>query len=135
MNKLYKMTAKEFEESKILYKYNDVKYVVMDGKGIRSYEEYFDKLWEVFGFDELPNGWKKDYHSEYDFMTDDYELKEKKYVFVIKNYNELFKNNQAEKENLEDTYKNYLLPFWDEEVERTVVGGKRKDFDIYLVSA
>ena len=53
---------------------------------------------------------------------------------TIKNYNELFENNQTEKENLEDTYKNYLLPFWDEEVERTVVGGKRKDFDIYLVS-
>lgn len=31
-------------------------------------------------------------------------------------------------------YENYLLPFWDEEVERVVVEGKRKDFDIYLVS-
>ena len=44
------------------------------------------------------------------------------------------KNNKWEKENLEDTYENYLLPFWDEEVERVVVEGKRKDFNIYLVS-
>ncbi len=38
------------------------------------------------------------------------------------------------KENLENTYENYLLPFRDEEVERVVVEGKRKDFDIYLIS-
>lgn len=133
MNKLYKITEEKFEERKILNKYNDVKYIVVDAKGIRSYEEYFDKLWEAFGFDELPEGWNKDYHSEYDFLTDAENLPYNKYVFIIKNYNEMLKNNQSEKENIEDTYENYLLPFWDEEVERVVVGGKRKEFNIYLV--
>ena len=134
MNKLYKMTAKEFEEKKILYKHSDTKYIVMDGSGITTYEEYFDRLWQAFGFSDLPEGWKKDYHSEYDFMTDSDELPYDKYIFIIKSYNELFKDNQFEKTNLEDTYINYLLPFWDEEVERVVVEGKRKDFNIYLVS-
>lgn len=134
MNTLYKMTKEEFEKKKILYKFNDVKYIVMDGAGIETYEQYFDKLWEVFGFSEIPEGWKKDYHTEYDFMTDDDFLPFEKYTFVIKNYDEFMKNNNWEKENLEGTYKNYLLPFWDEEVERVVVEGKRKDFNIYLVS-
>lgn len=134
MNTLYKMTKEKFEKKKILYKFNDVKYIVMDGAGIETYEQYFDKLWEVFGFSEIPEGWKKDYHTEYDFMTDDDFLPFEKYTFVIKNYDEFMKNNNWEKENLEDTYKNYLLPFWDEEVERVVVEGKRKDFNIYLVS-
>ena len=134
MNTLYKMTKEEFEKKKILYKFNDVKYIVMDGAGIETYEQYFDKLWEVFGFGEIPEGWKKDYHTEYDFMTDDDFLPFEKYTFVIKNYDEFMKNNNWEKENLEGTYKNYLLPFWDEEVERVVVEGKRKDFNIYLVS-
>ena len=134
MNTLYKMTKEEFEKKKILYKFNDVKYIVMDGAGIETYEQYFDKLWEVFGFSEIPEGWKKDYHTEYDFMTDDDFLPFEKYTFVIKNYDEFMKNNNWEKENLEDTYKNYLLPFWDEEVERVVVEGKRKDFNISLVS-
>ena len=84
MNTLYKMTTEEFEEKRILYKFNDVKYVVMDGKGIETYEQYFDKLWDVFGFSEIPEGWKKDFHTEDDFMTEMDKLPEDKYVFLIK---------------------------------------------------
>ncbi len=134
MNKLYRMTKEEFEKRKILYKYNDVKYIVMDGKGIETYEQYFDKLWEVFNFSEIPDGWEKDYHTEDDFLTEMDELPDDKYIFVIKNYDEFLANNIEEKAEIEDYYENYLLPFWDEEVERVVVEGKRKDFDIYLVS-
>ncbi len=134
MNKLYRMTKEEFEKKKILYKFNDVKYIVMDGKGIGTYEQYFDKLWEVFNFSEIPDGWEKDYHTEDDFLTEMDELPDDKYIFVIKNYDEFLANNIEEKAEIEDYYENYLLPFWDEEVERVVVEGKRKDFDIYLVS-
>lgn len=134
MNKLYRMTKEEFEKRKILYKYNDVKYIVMDGKGIGTYEQYFDKLWKVFNFSEIPDGWEKDYHTEDDFLTEMDELPDDKYIFVIKNYDEFLANNIEEKAEIEDYYENYLLPFWDEEVERVVVEGKRKDFDIYLVS-
>lgn len=134
MNKLYRMTKEEFEKRNILYKYNDVKYIVMDGKGIGTYEQYFDKLWEVFNFSEIPDDWEKDYHTEDDFMTEMDELTEDKYIFIIKNYDEFLANNIEEKAEIEDYYENYLLPFWDEEVERVVVEGKRKDFDIYLVS-
>lgn len=134
MNTLYKMTKEEFEKKKILYKFNDVKYIVMDGAGIETYEQYFDKLWEIFGFSEIPDGWKKDFHTEDDFMTEMDELPSEKYVFVIKNYDKFLPNNNYEKNEIEDYYKNYLLPFWDEEVERVVVEGKRKDFNIYLVS-
>ena len=45
MNKLYRMTNEDFERGKILYKYNDVKYIVMDGKEIETYVQYFDKIW------------------------------------------------------------------------------------------
>jgi hypothetical protein len=134
MNKLYRISKEEFEKQRILYKFDDVKYVVMDGAGITTYEEYFDKLWEAFGFSDIPEGWKKDYHTEYDFLTEMDELPNDKYVFVIKNYDDFLKNNDWEKNNLEDTYENYLLPFWDKEVESVVVEGKRKDFNIYLVS-
>lgn len=135
MNKLYKMTQKEFEEKKILYKFNDVKYIVMDGAGITTYEEYFDRLWDAFGFSDLPEGWKKDFHSEDDFMTEMDELPNDKYVFVIKNYDLFLVNDYNERAEIEDYYKNYLLPFWDEEVLTTVVEGQRKDFNIYLVSS
>lgn len=134
MNKLYKMTAKEFEEKEILYKHSDTKYIVMDGNDITTYEEYFDRLWQAFDFSDLPEGWKKDNHSEYDFMTDDDFLPNDKYVFIIKNYEQFMKSNPTEKNRIEKRYNNYLLPFWDEEVERVVVDGKRKDFNIYLVS-
>ena len=128
------MTKEEFEKKKILYKYNDVKYIVMDGKGIGTYEQYFDELWKVFNFSEIPDGWEKDYHTEDDFLTEMDELPDDKYIFVIKNYDDFLANNIEEKAEIEDYYENYLLPFWDKEIERVVVEGKRKDFDIYLVS-
>ncbi len=134
MNKLYRMTNEEFECGKILYKYNDVKYIVMDGKEIETYEQYFDKIWELFGFGEIPEGFKKDYYTEDDFLTEMDELTEQKYIFVIKNYDKFLADNDVVKKRIENYYENYLLPFWDDEVERVVVGGKRKDFNIYLVS-
>ena len=134
MNRLYRMTKEEFEKKKILYKFPDTKYIVMDGAGIEKYEQYFDRLWEVFGLSDIPEGWKKDNHTEYDFMTEMDELPEDKYVFVIRNYEGFFKSNPLERLKIENRYENYLLPFWDEEVERVVVAGKRKDFSIYLVS-
>lgn len=54
MNALYRMTTEEFEKRKILYRFNDVKYVVMDGKGIETYEQYFDRLWKVFNLGVIP---------------------------------------------------------------------------------
>ena len=44
MNKLYRMTTEEFEKRKILYARDDTKYIVMDGDGVNTYEEYFDRL-------------------------------------------------------------------------------------------
>lgn len=134
MNTLYRMTKDEFEKRKILYKFNDVKYIVMDGKSIETYEQYFDKLWEVFEFSEIPKDWEKDYHTEDDFLTEMDELTEDKYVFISKNYDDFLSNNSEIKRRIENHYKNYLLPFWEEEVERVVVEGKHKEFDIYLIS-
>ena len=134
MNKLYRMTTKDFEKREILYARDDTKYIVMDGDGVNTYEEYFDRLWDCFNFSEIPDGWKKDFYTENDFLKDILELAEDKYVFIIKNYDEFLSQNLKEKALIEDYYENDLLPFWDSEVEACVVGGKRKDFDIYLVS-
>lgn len=134
MNKLYKMTRQEFEENKILYKFDDTKYIVMDGNGITTYEQYFDKLWKDFGFSKIPVGWKKDYCTEDDFLTEMDELPSEKYVFVIKNYDLFLTDNPNVKHRIINHYEKFILPFWDEEVERVVVEGKRKDFNIYLVS-
>ncbi len=49
------------------------------------------------------------------------------YKVTTKEFKVLYKYNEG-------SYKNYLLPFWDEEVECVVVEGKRKDFNIYLIS-
>ena len=124
MNTLYKMTKEEFEKKKILYKFNDVKYIVMDGAGIETYEQYFDKLWEVFGFSEIPEGWKKDYHTEYDFMTDDDFLPFEKYTFVIKNYDEFLRSVYGDYLKMPPKEKRVnhsamKIDFGDEDVKKT----------------
>ena len=134
MNKLYRMTTEEFEKRKILYARDDTKYIVMDGDGVNTYEEYFDRLWNCFNFGEIPDGWKKNFYTIDDFLTDDYELTADKYVFVIENYEKFLSQDFKKKISTEKYFEKNLLPFWDSEVETCVVGGKRKDFDIYLVS-
>ncbi|MDR0299022.1 MAG: hypothetical protein LBI13_02915, partial [Streptococcaceae bacterium] len=55
------------------------------------------------------------------------------YVLIIRNYKDFLKQDPKKKEIVIDEFKNNILPFWEEEVTRTVVGGKAKPFNVYIV--
>lgn len=105
----------------------------IDGAKINTWEDYWNSMAMSFSFPKLSQYMKPDYHSYYDIMTDLSWIDNDNIVLLIHNFTCFLKNEHALKDDIIKDFKNYLLPFWDDEVERTVVGGKRKTFIVYFV--
>lgn len=112
----------------------NTKVVIIDGSKIQTWEDYWNEISEKFEFPELPDGWESDFYSYYDFMGELDWIKEDSIVLIIENFNSFFSTDLKAKNDEIETFVNYILPFWDEEVERVVVGGKRRDFNVYCVT-
>ena len=52
---------------------------------------------------------------------------------LLKNFNDFFRTEPIQKEKEINTLKDYILPFWEEDVEHVVVGGKKRSFNVYCV--
>lgn len=105
----------------------------IEGTEINSWEDYWNAMSKLFSFPELPAYMKPDYHSYYDIMTDLSWLDTDSIILIINNFTLFLKGEHALKDDIIKDFKDYLLPFWEEEVEKTVVGGKKKSFCVYLV--
>lgn len=105
----------------------------IDGAEINSWEDYWAAMARSFSSPELPAYMKPDYHSYYDIMTDLSWIDTDSIILIINKFTLFLKGEHALKDDIIKDFKDYLLPFWAEEVERTVVGGKKKSFCVYLV--
>ena len=107
----------------------------IDGAEINSWEDYWTAMARSFSFPELPAYMKPDYHSYYDIMTDLSWIETDSIILIINKFTLFLKGEHALKDDIIRDFKDYLLPFWEEEVEKTVVGGKKKSFCVYLVDS
>ncbi len=105
----------------------------IDGAEINSWGDYWNTMSNLFSFPELPAYMKPDYHSYYDIMTDLSWIDTDSIILIINKFTLFLKGEHALKDDIIKDFKDYLLLFWEEEVERTVVGGKNKSFCVYLV--
>ena len=55
------------------------------------------------------------------------------YILIIRNYKSFLANDLPLKEMIMEGFRDYILPWWQEDVEKYVVEGKAKPFNIYLV--
>ncbi len=133
MNNLIVTVAKE-EIDKIKSEANGKFFIAeINGAEINCWEDYWSAMSSIFSFPELPAYMKPDYHSYYDIMTDLNWLNAAGIILIINNFSFFLKGEHALKDNIIKDFKDYLLPFWEQEVENTVVGGKKKSFCVYLV--
>lgn len=123
------------KESNNLYSktQEDVFKVIIDGEKICSWSDYWNTISNAFSFPELPSYMKPDYHSYYDLMTDLSWLKNENIILIFKNADSLLANDLQLKNNIIKDFKEFLLPFWEEEASKTVVNGKKKNFSVYFV--
>lgn len=122
LKELYTKTSKEILK------------VIIDGEKISLWADYWDAISTAFSFPDLPSYMSADYHSYYDLMTDLSWLEKENIILVIENAEDFLKNDLQLKNDIINDFKEYLLPFWEEEVLKTVVGGKKKNFCVYLIN-
>lgn len=113
----------------------------IDGKTIKTLEDYMKKIIEVFKF---PEGLFKNldnFDSYDDWMTDLTWLSEKKwigkgnvgYVLFMYNFDKMMKEDPERKAKIIYYFNESIIPFWKEDVEKVVVGGKSKIFKVVIV--
>lgn len=120
--------------NKLYYKtQTNILKVVIDGAKINTWKDYWNAVSQLFSFPDLPSYMKSDYHSYYDLMTDLSWLKNENIILIVENADSFLANDLQLKNNIIKDFNEYLLPFWDEEVSKTVINGKKKNFSVYFV--
>ncbi|RHF68925.1 hypothetical protein DW666_03625 [Streptococcus parasanguinis] len=101
---------------------------IFDGKQIQNKEELFHFLEKIVGLPDA-NNWS----SITDWLTDLSWIKAKEYSFIFENYDSFLKDDLSSKDLFLEILEEDVLPWWESEVEKHVVGGKVKSFQVYIV--
>ncbi|MBS4751180.1 hypothetical protein KG091_08965 [Carnobacteriaceae bacterium zg-ZUI78] len=156
-NKIYYVTSKQWE-----FVYNNMNkenllYFEIDGKDIQTLHAFIDAMIETF---QLPdehryrfpeperiNGtnWLAFLDRMRDLLWFDDFTAPKPICFVIKNFSQFMLKDEGkkgqttnpeymtEKEYIIFVFEEYILPFWEEEVEYVRLEGKKRVFNMYCV--
>lgn len=68
-----------------------------------------------------------------DCLTDLSWIKAEEYTFILENYDSFLKGDLSSKDLFLEILKEDILPWWEFDVEKHVVGGKVKSFQVYIV--
>lgn len=104
--------------------------IILDGKTIKTKKEFCRKLEEEFQFPEKSTNM----NMFLDYFTDLSWLDVEKIELIIINKKHFMAREKGSRKEIIKALKEYILPFWDSEVEEVVVGGKRKDFHVFFVN-
>lgn len=120
------------EKMELSSKFLKLNYLVIeiDGKKIKDWKDYINILDNIIHF---PDDCTKIRNRYIDWLKDLEWLNKEGYIFIINNYSQFMKDNPKDKQLVYEIFYEDILPFWDDEVERVVVGGKKKPCNVYLV--
>lgn len=128
MNKIIKIANHELNEYK--EKINAAYIVELDGKKIKNWNDYINLTTPLFKIENLEYG----YNQHIDNMSDrDYYLKVNSILLIVHNYDEFMKSNRKDKMLFEEAYREDILPWYDSEIVKCRVEGKRVDFNVLLI--
>ena len=102
--------------------------ILFDGKKIRNKNELFSFLEETMDLPDSDN-----WSSLIDWLTDLSWLKVDKYAFVFDNYNSFLVDDLVSKELFLEILKEDVLPWWENDAKKYVVGGVAKSFQVYII--
>lgn len=102
---------------------------VIDGSMIQKLSDYLKTISEIFKFP-FP---AKSLDGYNDWMRDLEWLNKEEYILVIKNYGDFLNKDLPSKKIVLDGLAAVILPWWQGDVEKYIVGGKKKPFSVYLV--
>lgn len=103
--------------------------IILDGKAIKTKKEFWRMLEEKFRFPEKSTNM----NMFLDYFADLSWLDAEKIELIIYNKKHFLVSEKGARKNVKRVLKECVLSFWDGEVEEVVVGGKRKDFNVFFV--
>ena len=129
-NKVIYLSRNEFKQLRFN---SGTKIGIIDGEKINTWNDYSSLIANKFEFPYREEA-ISDYNQYADWMTDlSWIAQDEQIAIVFFHFSELLKNNSVEKSTLIDIFTEDILPFWEEEVEHVVVGGKKRSFNVYCV--
>ncbi len=129
-NKIYRITNKELSlVRKQLEK--EVNWWVgeIDGELIEDWNDYVQTISKVMQFP-MPC---KVFEGYIDWITDLDWLEADGYVLIIRNFESFMSKDLEKKKIVVEAFEEDIFPWWAGDVEKYVVGGKAKPFNVYLV--
>ena len=130
-NKIIYLSQNEFKQLRFD---SDTIVEIIDGEKINTWNDYSSLIANKFDFPYREEEPIPDYNQYSDWMTDlSWIAQDKQIAIVFFHFSEFLKNNSVEKSNLVDIFAEDILPFWEEDVEHVVVGGKKRSFNVYCV--
>ena len=127
-NSIHYINKTEYEKLNFC---SNTKIAIVDCKTISNWNDYISVMSKELSFPK--SEWDLNYAGYTDYMMDLDWCKEKSIAVIFMNYHSFLKNDIKLKEFIINKFQNRILPFWDDEVERVVVDGKKREFNVYCV--
>ena len=139
VNRVHVTTSKEFEATRQAFRQKpDVFIVEIDGVSMQSWEDYITEVQTKFQFpssciDSVDRylDWIRDLGWLWFYPKDGFRYSE--FVLAIHGYSEFLSRNPEVKNMIISDLKETILPHWEGEIERIMVDGEAKSFQVYLV--
>ncbi|MGN0476884.1 MAG: barstar family protein [Ruminococcus sp.] len=132
-NEILKITEVEFEEIKSKVDFDKTFLAEVDGSSIPDEKSFFDYMERLYDLHTINGIWGRNWDALNDLMRDLLWIVQQNHILAIHSYNKMFLKNKALKKVFIQCMSECILPFWEEEVLYTVVGGETKEFIVYLI--
>lgn len=127
MNKIEIVSKERLE--KIINKNSKYHIAIIDGKKNKNWDCYRDTIEELYKFPTKHNN----YDGYSDWIRDLSWINADGYILGIINYDDLLSDDLVCKNIIMKLFRKTILPWWDKDVEKYVVGGEKRPFNIYIV--
>jgi len=131
LNKVYEVSPEDFAKLKLEFIDNQEIFLVeLSGSEIQSWDDYVTMMQTNFRFPTTCNDSVDRY---LDWMRDLSWIEKEKFILVIHQFDRFLQNMPELKSEIISDFIDIILPFWQEEVSQVIVGGRAKNFLVYLV--
>lgn len=111
-------------------KLDDKMRVILDGKRVKSKNDFLRIMEEEFLFPELCYG---NLDIFMDYIRDLSWINHNKIELIVKNQSDFLRDDQNLKDTIIECFQEEILPYWQKGVLETTVHGKCKEFSVFFV--
>ena len=129
-NKVYCASKEEMVGLREVFQKNNTLYVAdINGSAIWSLQDYLNIMNDLFRFP-IP---ARSLDGYLDWIRDLDWLNKDGYVLIINEFSKFLNKDLNMRNKIIEDFEKVVLPWWQEEVEKYVVEGRAKSFNVYLV--